>query len=309
MTNLSKSQISEFISKKALEFGFSACGFAPATFLQAESEYLSNYIAQNRNGNMQFMEKNTDKRINPALLADNIKSVICVLIPYHPGNVQPKSKYKIANYAMGTDYHLVIKQKLQLLFNAIKEQFTEFDGRVFTDSAPIMEKAFARIAGLGWTGKNTLLLNNTGSFHFLGEIICNIELDYCVEQKNNCGSCTKCIDNCPTKALQKPYILDAEKCIAYQTIENDNEIPAEFAGKMNNYIYGCDICQNVCPYNKHVQKTNIIEFQANEIFLNKTDTEWENLTNNEFNIIFKKSAIKRIKYENFMKNIHFISKK
>jgi len=298
--------ISSKIKEKAKQLGFEDCGIIEARHFKEEEIHLNIWLNNNYNATMQYMEKNLAKRLNPKLLVENAKSIITVIYSYSPKTVVQKTKYKFAKYALSEDYHELIKLKLNQLFDFINLEIKPINGKCFVDSSPVLEKAVARRAGLGWIGKNSLLLTKKGSFFWIGEIICDLEMEYDkIFEKNFCGNCQKCIDACPTKAIYENYKLDANKCFAYQSIENKGEIPEIFVGKFENIIYGCDICQDVCPWNNK----SIPNIEPNPEIMNLTDDELENITNEEFNRIFKKSSIKRIKLSGLKRNIDFANRK
>ena len=299
----------KFISK-AKELGFQDIGFAKASFLDKEAKDLEKWLSQGFNGNMDYMNNYFDKRLDPRLLVDGAKTVISMSFNYFPSQLQNQQSYKIAKYAYGKDYHFVLKDKLNILIDFLKNEIGDINARAFTDSAPIMERTWAEKAGIAWLGKNTLALTKSkGSFFFLAEIICDIEFVYSFPVKNYCGSCTKCIDACPTQALYEPNKLDASKCISYLTIElKDALLPSEFKGKMNNWMYGCDICQDVCPINARSKPNQEPLFNANNEILNYTKKDWEEINTLRFNHIFKNSAVKRTKFQGLIRNIQFINK-
>jgi epoxyqueuosine reductase len=301
-----KSEITIQIKEKARELGFFSCGISKAEFLENEAEHLERWLKNGRHGKMHYMENHFDKRLNPALLVEGAKSVVSVLLNYFPKeDIFKDERLKISKYAYGEDYHFVIKEKLSELTAFIKGLAGELSIRSFTDSAPVLEKAWAKKSGLGWIGKNgNLITQKVGSFYFLGEIILDLELDYDSSTTDHCGTCTRCIDACPTEAIVEPYVVDGSKCISYLTIElKDQFIPFEFAGKMQNWVYGCDICQDVCPWNSFAIPTNESRFEPSEAmnvdFLSS-------LTEDQFKNFFKYSPIKRTKYEGLIRNILFL---
>ena len=304
-----KKKNSQLIKKLAKEIGFSSCGISKARFLKEEEKNFENWLKQGNQGTMSYLERNFDKRLNPQKLVPGSKSVISLTFNYFPPRkILKKNSFIISKYAYGKDYHFVIKKKLKTLFSLIKEKIGNIEGRVFVDSAPIHERAWAKISGLGWIGKNSLLLNKKmGSYFFLAEIICDLELEYDTPVTDHCGTCTKCIDACPTNAITKAQIIDANKCISYLTIENKNEIPSELSKSFNNYIFGCDICQDVCPWNKFSKPHDEKEFLPNDEVSNFSNKDWEELTHDTFNRIFKNSAIKRTRFEGLQRNIKAIS--
>ena len=304
-----KKKNSQLIKKLAKEIGFSSCGISKARFLKEEEKNFENWLKQGNQGTMSYLERNFDKRLNPQKLVPGSKSVISLTFNYFPPRkILKKNSFIISKYAYGKDYHFVIKKKLKNLFSLIKEKIGNIEGRVFVDSAPIHERAWAKISGLGWIGKNSLLLNKKmGSYFFLAEIICDLELEYDTPVTDHCGTCTKCIDACPTNAITKAQIIDANKCISYLTIENKNEIPSELSKSFNNYIFGCDICQDVCPCNKFSKPHDEKEFLPNDEVSNFSNKDWEELTHDTFNRIFKNSAIKRTRFEGLKRNIKAVS--
>jgi len=294
--------ISEIIKNKALELGFSACGISKSDFLSDNKIKLEEWLAKGYNAEMQYMENYKDKRLDTKLLVENSKSVISVLMNYYPEELQNKNcDYKISKYAYGKDYHFVIKEKLQKLFDFINENIAKTEGRIFVDSAPVLERAWAKKSGLGWIGKNSLLITKKGSYFFIGEIICDIELEPDSPINEYCGTCTKCIDACPTNAITEPYVVNANKCISFQTIEKKGVLDKKT--NLFSWIFGCDICQDVCPWNKNSMPTSEKLFIPHPKLLENTKSDWENLNKSDFNEIFKKSGVKRTKYEGFMRNI------
>ena len=298
-----------FLKRKANNLGFLSCGISKAVFLEEEATKLENWLNDGKHGKMKYMENHFDMRLDPRKLVPDAKSVISLSYNYFNENLQKdKDAPKISKYAYGNDYHKVIKEKLKILFRELQKEFGDINGRVFIDSAPIMEKAWAAKSGLGWIGKNTNLISQkVGSFYFLAEIIVDLEFEYDTPVTDHCGSCTACIDSCPTGALVKPYEIDASKCISYLTIELKDEIPSEFNGKMDNWAFGCDVCQDVCPWNRFSRKHNEPLFNPNQEMIKMGKKEWEELTEETFEVIFKNSAVKRTKYKGLKRNISFIS--
>ena len=298
-----------FLKRKANNLGFLSCGISKAVFLEEEATKLENWLNDGKHGKMKYMENHFDMRLDPRKLVPDAKSVISLSYNYFNENLQKdKDAPKISKYAYGNDYHKVIKEKLKFLFKELQKEFGDINGRVFIDSAPIMEKAWAAKSGLGWIGKNTNLISQkVGSFYFLAEIIVDLEFEYDTPVTDHCGSCTACIDSCPTGALVKPYEIDASKCISYLTIELKDEIPSEFNGKMDNWAFGCDVCQDVCPWNRFSRKHNEPLFNPNQEMMKMGKKEWEELTEETFEVIFKNSAVKRTKYKGLKRNISFIS--
>lgn len=303
-----KLNISEFIKKQAGELGFFQCGISKAEFLTDESGKINDWLKKGFHGEMYYMQNNLEKRLDPQLLHKNAKSIISVLFNYFPEKTDfRENNFIVSKYAFGKDYHFVIKNKLKTLLKIIENNFGKVSARIFVDSAPVLEKAWAQRAGLGWIGKNTCLINKkAGSFFFIGEIIINIELKYDKPYKNYCGNCTKCLDACPTKALRKAYTLDSRKCISYLTIENKEDLPKNLKEKFEDRIFGCDICQDVCPYNRFSQKHSEPDFLPDNELVNLKKEDWKNLTKKDFNRIFEKSAIKRTKFEGLKRNIDFV---
>lgn len=297
----------KLIKQKAIQLGFSAIGFSKASFLEEESKQLKFWLDNGFQGEMHYMENHFEKRVDPTKLVENAKTVISVLFNYLPEEKQNDGSYKISKYAYGKDYHYVVKDKLFELLDFINTEISEVNGRAFVDSAPVMEKAWAVKSGLGWIGKNTNLISKEfGSFFFIGELIIDLELDYNTESyKNYCGNCTKCIDACPTNAL-KPYELDARKCISYLTIEKKGEIPEEFKGKWSDWIFGCDACQDVCPWNQKIKPHNEESFRISDLLRDMDKSEWEEIDKSRFKKIFKKSPIERTKFEGLKRNIEFL---
>ena len=298
----------KLIKDKANELGFISCGISKAEFLKEEAPRLEKWLNQNLNGKMAYMERNFDKRLDPRLLVPDSKSVISLLFNYYTNKKQEDNQApKISKYAFGEDYHFVIKRKLKELMNYIKSKIGDVGGRVFVDSAPIMEKAWASKSGLGWIGKNTNLISKkTGSFFFIAEVIVDLELEYDSPTTDHCGSCTKCIDACPTEALIAPYQIDGSKCISYLTIELKDQIPNEFKDKMDNWAFGCDVCQTVCPWNRFANEHEEESFTPKEELLKMTQNEWNEITEEVFDKVFKNSAIKRTKFDGLKRNIKFL---
>ena len=284
-----------------------SCGISRAGFLEEEAPRLENWLNKNLNGQMSYMENNFDKRLNPILLVDNAKSVVSLLLNYYPDKEQVLDSYKISKYAYGKDYHFVIKEKLKELLFSIQENIGEVSGRVFVDSAPVLDKAWAAKSGLGWIGKNSnLLTQKVGSFYFIAELIIDLDLAYDSPTTDHCGSCTACIDACPTQAIVAPYIVDGSKCISYFTIELKDNIPIEMKGQFDDWAFGCDTCQDVCPWNRFAKSHNEPLFDSNPTLLTMTKQDWEEMTEETFKIVFKDSPVKRTKYQGLMRNIKFL---
>ena len=301
---------SQLIKQKAEKFGFQSCGISKAEFLEEEAPRLEIWLNKGYHGEMQYMENHFDKRLNPTLLVDGAKSVISLSYNYFPKvKIDEINNFKISKYAYGEDYHEVIKDILKSMVAELQEEIGEFGFRVFVDSAPVLEKAWARKSGLGWVGKNAnLITKKHGSFYFLAEIICDLELGYDLAVSDHCGSCRACIDACPTQAIVSDRIVDGSKCISYATIELKNEIPDYFNGKMDDWMFGCDVCQDVCPWNRFSAPTLQEKFAPNFKKLNFRKNEWKELTQELFSEIFKKSAVKRTKFSGLMRNISFLPK-
>jgi epoxyqueuosine reductase len=301
-------KITQLIKEKAIELGFESCGIAKVVFLEEEAKNLDIWLKKGLQGEMAYLENHFDKRLDPRLLVDGAKSIISLSFNYFPEIQQISDTYHIAKYAYGDDYHEVLKVKLKELLHFISTEIGEVNGRAFVDSAPVMERTWAQRSGLGWIGKNTLLLQKSkGSFHFLAELIIDLDLAYDTPFHNNyCGNCRKCIDACPTEAISEKGYLKANQCISYLTIELKKEIPQEFQFKMQDWIFGCDICQDVCPWNSfstfHQEKAFISEHNL----LKFTKNDWEEITVDVFLKIFQRSPIKRTKFIGINRNIKFI---
>ncbi len=266
-----KSKYTAFIKSEAKRLGFLSCGISKSGFLEEEAPRLEKWLNQNQHGQMAYMENHFDKRLNPNLLVDDAKSVVSLLLNYYPSETQIDGTYKISKYAYGQDYHFVIKEKLKELLFSIQENIGEVSGRAFVDSAPVLDKAWAAKSGLGWIGKNSNLITKTiGSYYFIAELIIDLELDYDNATTDHCGTCTACIDACPTEAIVAPYVVDGSKCISYFTIELKDNIPTEMKGKFNDWAFGCDICQDVCPWNKFSKPHNEPLFNTNAELLSYT---------------------------------------
>lgn len=308
---MNASRYKQIIKNKASELGFFYCGFSKASFLEEEAPKLETWLKNNFHGSMSYMENHFDKRLDPRLLVDDAKTVISLLFNYHTEKIQHDSAApKIAKYAYGEDYHFVIKEKLNALLFFMKEEIGAIEGRVFVDSAPVMDKAWAQKAGLGWMGKNTNLIHpKEGSFFFIAEIITDLTIEADGPIKDYCGTCTKCIDACPTDAIVAPYVVDGSKCISHLTIElKDAILPDYFKGKMDNWMFGCDVCQDVCPWNKFGKAHTEKRFQPSAQLLDLNQRDWEDLDQETFQSLFKNSAVKRTKFEGLKRNISFLRK-
>lgn len=304
-----KFELTSKFKNKAKEIGFNFIGISKAEELTSEALDLEKFLSEKRHGNMQWLENNFDKRIDPTKLFQGAKSVVSFGLNYYPEALQTQNTYKISKYAYGRDYHKVLKKKLIELVKWLQSEVGDVNARAFVDSAPVMDKAWAKRSGLGWIGKHTNLINrNLGSFFFIGEIITDVEFEYDGPIKDYCGTCTKCIDACPTDALTDPYKIDATKCISYLTIELKENIATEFKSKMEDWIFGCDICQDVCPWNKNSKPNFEIDFKPKPNILNYSKYDWENITEEIFNLTFSGSAVKRTKFSGLKRNIDFNKK-
>ncbi len=300
---------SRMIKSKAEELGFFLCGITRAEPMDEEARRLEAWLNKGHHGEMAYLANNFDLRVDPTKLVPGSKSVISLAYNYFNSDTRSSPEApKISMYAYGRDYHKVVRKKMEQLLSFIRTSFGEVGGRVFVDSAPVLERDLARRAGLGWIGKNTMLIHpRKGSFFFLGELITDLELMYDSPMTDYCGTCTRCIDACPTEAIDKNgYIMDGSKCISYLTIELKNEIPQEFKGKMENWIFGCDICQQVCPWNRFSEPHSEPQFLPSGEWLHMTQEEWSDLTEDAFTRLFEGSAVKRAKYEGLKRNIRFL---
>jgi len=304
-------QHTQLIKSLAAELGFGHCGIARSEKLDKDARRLEAWLNAGMHGNMQYMEKYFDQRVDPTLLVPGAKSVITLLLNYFPTQQQQPGTPHIAKYAYGNDYHEVIKEKLNTLLVMLRRQIGEINGRGFVDSAPVLERTWAQKSGLGWIGKNGNLINKQqGSFFFIATLIVDIELDYDgIMPKDFCGTCTKCIDACPTDAILPGKIVNGSKCISYFTIElKDMLIPGEMQDKFDNWMFGCDVCQDVCPWNRFSKPTGETAFTAIPEILNLGTSEWAEMTEENFIKIFKHSPLKRSKYKGIMRNVKFINK-
>ncbi|MEL6537965.1 MAG: tRNA epoxyqueuosine(34) reductase QueG [Bacteroidota bacterium] len=298
------------IKQTARSLGFDFCGIAKAEYLEEEAPKLEAWLQKGMQGQMAYMANHFDKRLDPTLLVPGAKSIVSLGYNYFPNPSIPKDNtYHIARYAYGQDYHHVIKAKLRQLVELLTEQIGQIEGRAFVDSAPVMERQWAQKAGNGWIGKNSLLLNRqAGSYFFLAELIIDLELEPDGPIKDYCGTCTRCIDACPTDAIPMPYVVDGSRCISYLTIELKEAIPEEFADKMEDWVFGCDICQEVCPWNRFAKPHAEPAFEPHPELGELTYKDWEEITRETFQKIFKKSAVKRTKYEGLVRNISMAAK-
>lgn len=304
---MDKALHTRLVKEEARRLGFSFCGVSKAGFLDDEARRLERWLQQGMHGQMGYMENHFDKRLDPTKLVEGAKSVVSFLYNYYtPQQQQHADAPKISKYAYHTDYHFVVKDKLKQLLQFITDTIGEVHGRAFVDSAPVMERAWAKKSGLGWTGKHTLLINKQrGSYFFLGELIIDLELEPDAPIKDYCGTCTACIDACPTEAIT-PYWVDGSKCISYLTIELKDEIPAEFKGKMDNWAFGCDICQQVCPWNRFSQPHNEPEFEPHPDLMTMDARQWHEITEDVFKQLFKNSPVKRSGYKGLKRTLTFL---
>jgi epoxyqueuosine reductase len=302
--------IKHAIIEESKSLGFLNIGFSKAKILDKEARKLESWLSKGYHGEMQWMENNFDLRIDPTKLVPGAKTVISLSYNYFNPVAQEQESPKISMYALGEDYHKVVKKKLKQLFHFIKEKVGNIEGRMFVDSAPIMERDWAVYGGLGWAGKHTLLLNpKAGSYFFLAEIILDLDLEADAPMKDHCGTCTRCIDACPTEAISpEGYVLDGSKCISYLTIELKNEIPDEFIGKMEGWAFGCDICQDVCPWNRFSKRHEEPSFEPNQEIKSWKKTEWEEITEEIFDRVFSKTPVKRTGFKGIKRNLDFIKK-
>lgn len=300
---------SDWIKAEAARLGFSFCGISKAEFLKDEAPRLEEWLSRGYQGKMSYLENYFDKRLDPTLLVPGAKSVISLLYNYYPQNdLAREGEYKISKYAYGEDYHIVVKEKLKTFLVNLQEAVGEIHGRAFVDSAPVMERVWAHRSGLGWIGKNSLLLNKEmGSFFFVAELIIDLPLEYDSPIKDYCGTCTACIDACPTDAIAEPYVVDGSKCISYFTIELKESIPADVKGKFQDWIFGCDICQDVCPWNRFSRPHDEKRFLPPNELGEFTKNDWLEITDDVFAKLFSKSAVKRTKFEGLKRNISFVS--
>lgn len=304
---MDKLKNTQLIKTEAKRLGFLSCGISKANFLEEEAPRLEKWLNQNMHGEMSYMENHFDKRLDPTKLVEDSKSVISLLLNYYPSETQRDDSYKISKYAYGTDYHFVIKDKLKNLLNFIKEEIGDVYGRAFVDSAPVLDKAWAAKSGLGWLGKHSnLLTKQVGSFYFIAELIIDLELEYDTPVTDHCGSCTACLDACPTQAIVEPYVVDGSKCISYFTIELKDSIPTSVKGQFDDWMFGCDVCQDVCPWNRFSKSHREPLFNPNPQLLEMSKKDWEEITQEVFAEIFTKSAVKRTKFSGLTRNIKFL---
>lgn len=304
------SRHTQWIKEEATLLGFDSCGISKAEFLEEDAPRLESWLNQGFHGKMSYMENHFEKRLDPTLLVPGAKSVISLSYNYYPESVQRPDSYKISKYAYGEDYHKVVKDRLKKLVASMQEKIGDFHARVFTDSAPVMERSWAQRAGLGWIGKHSLLISKTkGSFFFLAEIITDLELeDDLAFATDHCGTCTRCIDACPTEAIVPNKTVDASKCISYFTIELKDDIPVEFRGKFEDWMFGCDICLDVCPWNRFSKPHREDRFNPPAEILNYSKSDWEEVTEDLFADIFRNSAVQRTKFSGLRRNIDYLNK-
>lgn len=306
---MSKAAHTAIVKSEAKRLGFDYCGISEAGFLEEEAPRLEQWLKSNMHGEMSYMNNHFDMRLDPGKLVPGAKSVISLLLNYYTDETQHDSLApRISKYAYGEDYHFVIKDKLHEMLNTLEEKIgRSIGGRAFVDSAPVMDKAWAKKSGLGWIGKNANLINKkSGSFFFIAELILDIELEYDQPIGDFCGTCTRCIDACPTDAIVNPHVVDGSKCISYFTIELKSAIPESEKGKFQNHMFGCDICQDVCPWNRFSAPHSESRFNANQKLLSMTRDEWTEITEEVFRELFRKSAVKRTKFEGLKRNIRFL---
>lgn len=301
---------SKLIKDEAKRLGFLSCGVSKADFLEEEAPRLESWLNSNNQAGMSYMENHFDKRLDPRLLVDGAQSVISLLYNYFPETTDKiEDSYKVSKYAYGEDYHFVVKDKLKQLLEFINDQIGVVNGRAFVDSAPVLERAWAKRAGLGWVGKNAnLITKKQGSFYFISELIIDLPLNYDhAIATDHCGSCTACIDACPTNAIKSPHVIDSNSCISYLTIELKNEMPTGFEGMFEDWIFGCDICQDVCPWNRFSQPHTESRFTPNP-YVNYSKKEWNEITEDLFSEIARKSPLKRTKYSGMKRNLDYVNK-
>ena len=284
-----------------------SCGISKSGYLEQEAPRLENWLNTNQHGKISYMENHFDKRLDTSKLVEGSQSVISLLLNYYPEKYQIEDTFKISKYAFGQDYHFVIKEKLRELLATIQENIGDVHGRAFVDSAPVLDKAWAAKSGLGWIGKNAnLITKQVGSFYFIAELIIDLKLDYDHATTDHCGSCTACMDACPTDAIETPYIVNGSKCISYFTIELKENIPTEMQGKFNDWAFGCDVCQDVCPWNKFSKPHQEPLFDANPQILEMSKKDWLEITDETFKIVFDKSPILRTKFNGLNRNLKFL---
>lgn len=308
--SINKVTYTQLIKAEAKRLGFFACGISEARFLKEEAKNFERWLKKGYHGEMSYMENHFDKRLNPKLLVPGAKSIISLLYNYYPEETQKqKDAPVISKYAYGEDYHFVLKDKMRALMQFMNAEIGDVNGRAFTDSAPVFDKKWAELSGIAWRGKHSNMLTKQGSFFFIGELIIDLELAYDKPMNSYCGTCTRCIDACPTQAITEPYVVDAKKCISYLTIEFKERLPENLKDKFQNRVFGCDICQDVCPYNKKPLFHNEDRFLPHPDLLKMTKDEWYEITEDVFKILFKKSPVKRTKFTGLKRNLDFINTK
>ena len=302
-----RSKYTQLIKSEAKRLGFLSCGISKAEFLEVEAPRLEKWLNNNMHGQMSYMQNHFDKRLDPTLLVDDAKSVISLLLNYYPEQKQSDQSYKLSKYAYGKDYHEVIKSKLKELTHYIQTEIGAVSGRAFVDSAPVLDKAWAAKSGLGWIGKHSnLLTQKVGSFYFIAELIIDLDLEYDAIVSDHCGTCTACIDACPTQAITEPYVVDGSKCISYFTIELKDQLPNTMKGQFDDWMFGCDLCQDVCPWNKFSKPHSEPLFNPHPELLDMTKKDWDEITEDVFQKVFQKSAVKRTKFSGLQRNIDFL---
>lgn len=302
-----RSKYTQLIKSEAKRLGFLSCGISKAEFLEVEAPRLEKWLNNNMHGQMSYMQNHFDKRLDPTLLVDDSKSVISLLLNYYPEQKQSDQSYKLSKYAYGKDYHEVIKSKLKELTHYIQTEIGAVSGRAFVDSAPVLDKAWAAKSGLGWIGKHSnLLTQKVGSFYFIAELIIDLDLEYDTIVSDHCGTCTACIDACPTQAITEPYVVDGSKCISYFTIELKDQLPNTMKGQFDDWMFGCDVCQDVCPWNKFSKPHSEPLFNPHPELLDMTKKDWDEITEDVFSKVFRKSAVKRAKFFGLQRNIKFL---
>lgn len=306
MSISSRTEHTAIVKRIVKDHGFLNCGISASSFLEEEAPRLESWLDKGYHGSMKWMENHFDKRLDTQKLVEGSKSVISMTFNYFPSEKQEDGTPNISKYAFGDDYHDVLKEKMRSILASIQEEIGEVSARVFVDSAPVLERAWAAKSGLGWIGKHSLLLSKgQGSFFFVAQIICDLELEYDGPTTDHCGSCTACIDACPTDAIVEDRVVDANKCISYLTIELRDQIPTEFSNQMEDWVFGCDICQDVCPWNRFSEPHSEPRFEARQPILENTWGDWLEITEDVFSDVFKKSAIKRTKYSGFLRNLQY----
>lgn len=310
MTGSQKSQHSRIVKEEAQRLGFDACGISKAEFLEEEAPRLEQWLTGNRHGKMGYMANHFEKRLDPRRLVDGARSVISLMYNYYPSCSQPEDAPKLSRYAYGRDYHFVIRDKMHELAEVLKTRIGEIQGRAFVDSAPVLERAWAAKSGLGWIGKNTnIITKGKGSYFFLAELITDLDLEPDAAVTDYCGTCTRCLDACPTDAIIKPYVVDGSRCISYFTIELREEIPEQVQGKFDNWVFGCDICQEVCPWNRFSKPHREPLFEPEPGLMEMDEKEWTEITDEVFQKVFNASAVKRTGFKGLKRNLEFLRKK